>query len=244
MRSRTTIAALAATAAFAAVPASASARAQSYEFRGHVAAVTSSSIVVQVGNGNRPALRAMLGAAQPLTFPVDGRTRYTTWSVNHPRAGTLNDIGVGDAVWIRTFGRPHADLGRLLSHAVRAVHDVTDKNLGQGRLFLFRGICTAKDTAGNHLTVTVQSGSWWALKAMLGQPVSQTFTYDDSTAILSWQSGRPRPVTEDAIPCGADGTRVAVRLRARRDTPLSTLVSTPAAIVNVRDPIVSDEPSA
>jgi hypothetical protein len=240
MKSRTTLAAVAAVAAFAAVPATASA--QSYEFRGHVAALTTSSIVVQVGNGNRPALRAMLGAPQPLTFQVGHGTRYTVWNANRPSPGTLNAIGIGDAVWIRAFGQPRAELGTLLSRPVRAVHDVTAKDLGNGRLFLFRGTCTAKDTAGNHLTITVDGGNWWALKAMLGQSTSQTFTYDDSTALLSWQTGRPRPVTEDAIPCGPDGTRLAIRMRARRDAPLATLVTTPAAIVNVKEPVVSDEP--
>ena len=77
---------------------------------------------------------------------------------------------------------------------------------------------------------------------MLGQSTSQTFTYDDSTAFVSWQTGRPRPVNEDAIPCGADGTPLAIRLRAKRDTPLATLVATPAAIVNVKEPVASDEP--
>ena len=51
-----------------------------------MAAVTTSSIVVQVGNGNRPALRAMLGAPQPLTFTVGHRTRYTVWNGNRPAA--------------------------------------------------------------------------------------------------------------------------------------------------------------
>ena len=74
-RTRATLAVLAAAAAVAAAPASASA--QQYEFRGNVAAVSGSSVIVQVANGNRPALRAMIGAPQPLTFPVGDRTHST-----------------------------------------------------------------------------------------------------------------------------------------------------------------------
>ena len=49
---------------------------------------------------------------------------------------------------------------------------------------------------------------------MLGQSVSQTFSYDDYTAFVSWSTGRPRKVDEDNVPCGADGTPLAIRIRA------------------------------
>jgi hypothetical protein len=239
MRRRTTLAALAATAAFAAIPAQASA--QQYEFRGTVAAVSGSTLMVQVVGGNHAGLKAIIGAPQPLTYTVGGRTRYTVWNGNRPHRGSLNDIGIGDRVWLRIDGRRNAPLANLLARPLRAVQDVSNKDLGDGRLFLFRGTCTGKDTTANKLTVTVTGGNWRALYAMLGQSVSQTFSYDDHTAFVSWSTGRPRKVDEDNVPCGADGTPLALRIRAPKLTPLATLVATPAALVNVREPAADDE---
>jgi hypothetical protein len=241
-RSRCLLAALTASAVMAGVPATAAA--QRYDFKGNVAAVTATSVIVQVANGNRPALRAMIGAAQPLTFIVDQRTRYTVWKGNRPYRTSLNAIGIGDSVWVHTNGRKRAKLADLLSRPVRTVRDVSAKDLGRGRLYLFRGVCTAKDTAANRLTINVHGGNWRALHAMLGSPIAQTFAYSDSTSFVSWHTGRPRVVGEEQVPCGPDGTRVAIRVRAPKLTPLATLVTTPAALVNVREPLKDDEPPA
>ena len=122
---------------------------------------------------------------------------------------------------------------------------MSNKDLGAGRPCLFRGGYAAKDTAANRLTMTVDGGNWRALHAMLGAAVSQTFTYDEHTSFVTWQGGGgPRVVGEDAVPCGADGTRLAIRIRAPKLTPIATLVATPAALVNVREPVTSDEPPA
>jgi hypothetical protein len=51
-------------------------------------------------------------------------------------------------------------------------------------------------------------------------------------------------VGEEPVPCGPDGTRVAIRVRAPKLTPLATIVATPAALVNVREPLKDDEPPA
>ena len=69
-------------------------------------------------------------------------------------------------------------------------------------LWLFSGTVAGPQSGGT-IALHVASGNWKALQAMLGQPLDQTFTYDDSTIFLLWQGGVPTVI--DAI--AAEGRR-------------------------------------
>ncbi|WP_410967282.1 hypothetical protein, partial [Salmonella sp. SAL4436] len=57
-------------------------------------------------------------------------------------------------------------------------------------LWLFIGT-VAGPQSGGRIALHVESGNWKALHAMLGQPLDQTFAYDDGTIFLRWQGGVP-----------------------------------------------------
>ena len=158
-----------------------------------------------------------------------------------PHRGSLNDIGIGDRVWLRIDGRRNAPLANLLARPLRAVHDVSDKDLGDGRLFLFRGTCTAKDTTANKLTVTVDGRQLaGALRDARPERLADV-QLRRPHGVRLLEHGRPRKVDENNVPCGADGTPLALRIRAPKLTPLAALVAKPAALVNVREPAADDE---
>ncbi len=56
--------------------------------------------------------------------------------------------------------------------------------------------------ASGQLSVTVQRGNRAALRAMLGQSVSQTFTYGSDTEFLKWSHGIPTVVQANALASG------------------------------------------
>jgi hypothetical protein len=72
---------------------------------------------------------------------------------------------------------------------------------GRGIQYSFLGQVTAAP-ASNQLAVTVQAGNRPALKAMLGQPVAQTFTYGNDTEFLRWSQGKPSIVQPGNVAVG------------------------------------------
>lgn len=78
------------------------------------------------------------------------------------------------------------------------------------------------------LSITVEGGNRPALRAMLGQPVAQTFHYGDATEFLKWSKGVPTVVHHDDL---AAGDYVRVNVRAPRGSSLADLEQAPATIV-------------
>ena len=55
-----------------------------YRYTGELTAKTSTSVSVTVQNGNRPALRSLLGKSQDETFATSNRTVFLRWSHGIP----------------------------------------------------------------------------------------------------------------------------------------------------------------
>jgi hypothetical protein len=92
---------------------------------------------------------------------------------------------------------------------------------GNGRniQYAFLGQLTA--TPGNGaVSITVQGGNKPALKAMLGQPVTQSFAYGANTEFLKWSKGIPTIVHDSDL---AAGDFVWVRVRAPRGAALADI---------------------
>ncbi len=94
-------------------------------------------------------------------------------------------------------------------------------------LFRFQGQLTATPANGG-VPITVQGGNKAALRAMLGQPVTQTFAYGSGTEFLKWSKGIPTVVQAGDL---ATGDYVTVNVRAPRNADLATIEQQPAGIV-------------
>jgi hypothetical protein len=194
---RLTAAALAVAVASLSLVGSASAhvRGVPYEFRGTAFVAPGSNapqIQVQVTGGNRQALKALLGAAQPTTFTIDRKTRWIAVNGNAPVIGASDTVLAGDLVRVVVRAPWHTPLATLLaSFPAASVTDLSARTRPAGRLFLFGATASAIDTTAHTITVDVNFGNWRGLFALLGQPVHQTFTYDRNTVFLTWRHGKP-----------------------------------------------------
>jgi len=85
--------------------------------------------------------------------------------------------------------------------------------------YAFLGQLTATPANGG-VSITVVGGTKAALRAMLGQPVTQTFAYDSTTEFLKWSAGKPTVVQAGDL---AAGDYVRVNVRTQRGADLSTI---------------------
>jgi hypothetical protein len=99
--------------------------------------------------------------------------------------------------------------------------------IGPNIEYSFFGRLTAAP-AGGQLSVTVQRGNRPALRAMLGQSVSQTFAYGGNTEFLKWSHGIPSIVHAGDL---VAGDYVWIRIRAAARASLADIEAKDAAIV-------------
>jgi hypothetical protein len=93
--------------------------------------------------------------------------------------------------------------------------------------YSFLGQLTATPANGG-VSITVQGGNRAALRAMLGQPVTQTFAYGANTEFLKWSAGLPTIVQAGNL--GA-GEYVWVHVRAPRGATLAEIEQQQAGLV-------------
>ena len=101
---------------------------------------------------------------------------------------------------------------------------------GQGKAgvhYVFLGRLTASPDNGA-VSLTVAGGNRAALRAMLGQPVAQTFAYATGTEFLSWSAGVPNVVQAGDL---AAGDLVRVNVRAPLGASLADIERAAAALV-------------
>lgn len=94
-------------------------------------------------------------------------------------------------------------------------------------LYAFVGQLTTTPSNGG-VSINVTGGNHAALRAMLGQPVTQTFAYDSTTEFLKWSAGKPTVVQPTDL---ASGDYVRVNVRSYRGADLETIEHRPAGIV-------------
>jgi hypothetical protein len=102
--------------------------------------------------------------------------------------------------------------------APRAAHNIQYRFLGQ----------VAAVPANGQIPVTVQRGNRPALRAMLGQPVSQTFAYGPQTEFLKWSHGVPTVVQTGDL---AAGDFVWINIRDTAGASLAQLEQQAAGMV-------------
>jgi hypothetical protein len=100
---------------------------------------------------------------------------------------------------------------------------------GKGRLFQFRGDVVAASSTS--VQISVEGGNHAALKALIGQPQTESFTLGSNTKILVVQNGVPH------VGSAADlkaGDNVTVNVRGKAGASLADLLGTAAATVSDR----------
>src|SRR5262245_23887762 len=207
---------------------------QLFTFAGEVLAApgaNATTVSVQVETGNKPALRVLIGASQNQVFAVGPGTQVLVWSHGVPHVGSTADLHQGDFVNVAIRAPRGSSLQELENTPAATVADRAAPRGGQP-LWMFAG-SVAGPQSGGHIALHVEGGNWKALLAMLGQPLDQSFTYDDGTIFLLWQGRQPAVIDPSQLQAG---DRITVRIRAPRTSTLAQVEATPAAHVGDHEP--------
>jgi hypothetical protein len=214
---------------------------QLYSFSGELLAApgpNATSVSLQVETGNHAALTALVGQSQDQNFAVSSGTAVTIWSHGVPHVGDLGSLQQGDYVVLRIRAPHGSNLQQIEATAAAGVADHTTVGNGGGKpLWLFIGT-VAGAQSGGHIALSVDSGNWKALHAMLGQSLAQTFTYDDGTIFLLWQGRVPTVIDASQLKAG---DKITIRIRAPRVDSLAQVEATPAVHVGDHEPAPAPE---
>jgi hypothetical protein len=200
-----------------------------YEFRGDLAATTSSSVRLTVDGGNHDALKALLGQSQDQTFAISGSTRV---EFEHGRHTSVAELHAGDQVIVRVKAPKGSTLAQIEAQPASLVLDRQRTARMAGPLFLYVGTVTGAQPSG-HVALHVTSGNWRALHTMLGQSLDQTFTTGDATIFLLWQNGHATVIQPSQLQAGDP---ITIRVHAAASSSLSQVEATVAAHVGDHEP--------
>jgi hypothetical protein len=207
-----------------------------YIFNGRLLADagSSSSIVVDVKGGNRIALRKLIGHGDNQQFAVGANTEFLRWTHGVPTVVPESNLVAGDRVSVKIRADRRASLGQIESTEAKVVADTGPPT---GRyphrpLWLFIGTLNAP-ADGGHLTLHITNGNLRSLRAMLGQPLGQTFTYDAHTIFVLWHGRVPTPISPSQL---VAGDRISVRIRAPGAFALGQVEQVPANHVGDHQP--------
>ena len=198
-----------------------------YVFNGRLMADAGSNptIAVDVNGGNKRALRKLVGQSDNASFAVDAHTQYLRWTHGVPTVVPESNLLAGDRVSVRIIAARRAPLAEIETTPARRVADTgPGGRFPRQPLWLFSGTLDAP-AAGGHLTLHIRDGNLRALRAMLGQALDQTFSFDRHTVFVVWQHGVPSVVSPGSL---HTGDRVTVRIRAPRAFSLAQVEQVPA----------------
>jgi hypothetical protein len=184
-----------------------------YLFNGRLLADAGSSpaLAVDVNGGNKLALKKLIGQSDNRNFAVDAGTQFIRWTHGVPTVVTESNLLAGDRVTIRIRADRRAAIGQIETTPARQVADRGPAGRFPNKpLWLFAGTLDAP-AANGHLTLHIRDGNLRALRAMLGQALDQTFSYDGHTVFVVWQGRVPTVVSPGQL---HPGDRVTVRIRA------------------------------
>lgn len=208
-----------------------------YRFVGQMqSAPAGSSLSVSVVQGNREALRAMLGQSQVQTFATDGSTQFLRWTKGVPTVVPITNIVQGDYVTINVRAPRNTPLATLLQTPAQLVGDRGQELVKPANpLYLFRG--TIASSAAGSVTVNVTGGNQRALRILVGQASTQTFATGGETIFLHWQGLVPTVIDGTQLTVG---DRIVVRVRAGGGSSLAEVLATPARHVAEREPAAKE----
>jgi hypothetical protein len=206
-----------------------------YIFNGRLLADagSSSSIFVDVNGGNHAALRKLIGQGDNQQFAVDSHTEYIRWTHGVPTVVPESNLVAGDRVSVKTRASRQASLAEIEGTPARIVADSgSNARFPHRPLWLFIGTLDAP-AANGHLTLHITNGNLRSLRAMLGQPLDQTFSYDAHTVFVLWHGRVPTAISPGQL---GVGDKISVRIRAPRLYSLAQVEQVPANHVGDHEP--------
>ncbi len=206
-----------------------------YQFNGRLLADAghSSTLFADVKGGNRAALRKLIGQGRTQQFRVGENTTYIRWTHGVPSVVDESNLVAGDRVSIFVSAARSSSLAEIEATPARRVADRGARARFPLRpLWLFSGRLDAP-AAGGHFTLKIGDGNLRALRAMLGKPLDQTFSYDGDTIFVLWQHGIPTVISPSQL---VVGDRISVRIRAPQRFSLAQVESVPANHVGDHEP--------
>ena len=206
-----------------------------FQFNGRLLedAGSSSSLFVDVNGGNKPALRKLLGQSDTQQFAVNSGTQYIRWSHGVPTVVDESNLVAGDRVTVNVRAPRSDSLAQIEATPSWRVADRGPFGHSPRQpLWLFIGNLQAP-AAGHHFTLTMTDGNRRALRALLGQPLGETFTYDAHTIFVLWQAGVPHVISPSQL---VVGDRISVRIRAPQASTLAQVEATAANHVGDHEP--------
>jgi len=219
---------IAATAAFAAGPAGNTL----FRYAGQLQSTSSTSVTISVQNGNRPALRSMLGQPQTQTFATDSKTEFLKWTNGVPAVVGIGDLAANDHVTVNVRSAYDAPLATIVGTPAGIVADHGQTIVKPDQpLYLFRG--TFVSAGDSKVTIDVAGGNRRALQLMIGQSAEQTFTTSGGTVFLHWVHRVPTVIDASGLHAG---DRIVIRVRADKGSTLAQVEATAAKRVADREP--------
>ena len=203
-----------------------------YRYVGQVQSTTGSSVTVSVENGNRQALKSLLGESQVQTFATGDKTVFISWSNGKPTQIGIGDLHPNDYVTVNVRTKRGSDIGEVTKKPAASVADRGQTlNRPTQPLYLFRGILVS--TPGGNVEIEVKGGNRNALRLMVGQGAKQTFSTGPETVFLHWAKRIPTVIDAAGLKVG---DRIVVRVRADRGSTLAQVEATAAKRVADREP--------
>ena len=195
---------------------------------------SSPSLFVDVNGGNRIALKKLIGHGDNQQFAVGANTQYIRWTHGVPTVVPESNLVAGDRVSVKVRADRRASLAQIESTPARVVADTGPPNRRYPHrpLWLFIGTLNAP-AAGGHFTLHITNGNLRSLRAMLGQPLNETFTYDSHTVFVLWRGRVPTLISPSQLTVG---DRISVRIRAPRGFALGQVEQVPANHVGDHQP--------
>jgi hypothetical protein len=204
-----------------------------YSFLGQLTSTPSNGgVSINVQGGNKVALRAMLGAPVTQTFAYGSTTEFLKWSQGKPAVVQAGDLATGEYVWVHVRAPRGASLADIEQRAAGIVGDHGTQLFKPSKpLYLFRGTLTAVNS--NTVTVDVAGGNHAALKLLVGQSKTESFTFGEGTIFLLWQGKVPTVIDATKL---VVGDKIVVRIRAEKGASLAQVASTAANHIGDREP--------
>ena len=205
-----------------------------FSFLGQLTSTPSNGgVSINVEGGNKPALRAMLGAPVTQTFAYGSTTEFLKWSQGIPAVVQPSDLAAGDFVWVHVRAPRGSSLSDIEQTAAGIVGDHGTQLFKPDKpLYLFRGTLSSVSSTGQ-LTVNVTGGNARAMRLLIGQAQTETFSTGDDTIFLLWQGKVPTVIDASKL---VTGDRIVVRIRAAAHSTLAQVDSTAANHVGDREP--------
>jgi hypothetical protein len=207
-----------------------------FRYAGQLKATSGSSVTVTVQNGNRPALRSMLGQSQDQTFATDTtsekKTVFLKWTDGIPKVVAYSDLAINDYVTVNVRAERDASLDTIKGTPAGIVADHgSTLNKPDKPLYLFRG--TFVSATDSTVTIGVKGGNHHALRLMIGNGATQTFATGPETVFLHWAHRIPTVIDAKGL---HEGDRIIIRVRADRGSTLAEVEATAARRVADREP--------